>query len=119
MTGARWVQRELLQKHPDLDLKVYAIWFNMVATDDRSRWDSSLIRDPRVLYLWDPEKVVGRWFGKHPDYGNGSAVWWDTYLLYGREATWEQQPTDLISTGHTILMTSGDLLKDALAFQQR
>jgi hypothetical protein len=119
VSGTRWVQRELLEKHPDLDLKVYAIWFNMVATDDRSLWDSELLNDPRVVYLWDQDKIVGRWFGSHPHYGNGKAAWWDTYLLYGPDSTWEQEPTELISTGHTILMTGEDLLRDALSFEHK
>ena len=84
----------------------------MVATDKRDYWDGSLIDDPRVTHFWDEAKRIGRWFGAHPDYGNGSAVWWDTYLLYGPDASWEQDPSDLISMGHTVLMTRDDLLRD-------
>jgi len=42
------VQREILEKNPNAKLKVYAVWFNMLASDDRSRWPQGLFSDPRV-----------------------------------------------------------------------
>ena len=34
---------------------------------------------------------------------------WDTYLLYGPDATWNQAPGPLLSSGGTIIDTSADL----------
>jgi hypothetical protein len=29
--GASWVQKEILEEHPDSDVKVYVVWFNMLS----------------------------------------------------------------------------------------
>jgi hypothetical protein len=34
---------------------------------------------------------------------------WDTYFLYGPEATWDRVPEPLLSTGRTILDTGPEL----------
>ena len=105
MAGARWVQKEVLEKQPDAHLKVYAIWFEMVPGDARSRWPSGLLADPRVEHFWDANKLVGGWYGAHPSYGNGGGVWWDIWLLYGRDSAWTDQPSHRIDQGRTIVGT--------------
>lgn len=90
----------------------------MIATDSRSRWPAGLLDDPRVRHWWDEEKVVGRWFGRHPDYGDDpDLVIWDTYFLYGPTATWEGEggPTDLVSWGYTIVENREKLRRDLRA----
>ena len=83
VAGARWVQEEILTKHPSSRFRVYAVWFNMLEGDDRSKWPSGLFSDPRVVEFWDGKKILGRWFGHYHDYLNENEVVWDTYLLYG------------------------------------
>lgn len=117
MAGTRWVGRQVLDEAPGLDVAVYAIWFEMVATDSRARWPEGLLDDPRVRHFWDEERVVGRWFGRHADYGDDpELVIWDTYFLYGPEAEWGPEgPTDLRSWGYTIVETRDRLKRDLLA----
>lgn len=102
---------------PDLDVAVYAVWFDMIDTDSRSRWPSGVLVDPRVRHWWDEGKAVGRWYGRHPDYGDDpELVVWDTYFLYGPDAEWQEQgPTELASWGYTIWEHREKLRRDLLA----
>jgi hypothetical protein len=97
------VQQEALEKRRDARLKVYAVWFEMIAGDARPRWPSALLSDPRVEHFWDAERLVGGWYGSHVDYGNGSGVWWDVWLLYGPDAEWTDEPSHRIGHGRTII----------------
>lgn len=113
MAGARWVQNELLAKNPSAKLRVYAIWFNMYRGDERSKWPSDLLTDPRVVHFWDEQKVVGTWYGKHADYLDLSQgnVLWDAFLLYGADSRWDDKPSHLMSAGRTIVAKREDLRK--------
>ena len=113
MAGTRWVQRDLLEHYPRATLRVYAIWFDMLASDARSRWPPTLLTDPRVIHRWDEPKAVGRWYARHASamrpmltpesrWGNGDVLW-DSYLLYGPNASWGDPPTGLIHWGRTIV----------------
>jgi hypothetical protein len=48
--GASWVQKEILEEHPDTDLRVYVVWFNMLSGDSRSRWDDYLLYGPEATW---------------------------------------------------------------------
>ena len=113
VAGTRWVQRDLLQKYSAADLRVYAVWFNMVASDSRSKWPAGLLSDNRAIHRWDESKVVGRWFAGQTSgirsqlapgsaWGDGETLW-DAYLLYGADARWDDGPTGLIRWGRTIV----------------
>jgi hypothetical protein len=107
------VQTELLDKYKNANLRVYAVWFNMMPADARTKWSSTLLHDARVSHRWDEGKVVGRWFaprtaGIKAQLAAGSAwgdgdVLWDAYLLYGADARWDEAPSGLIHWGRTIV----------------
>ena len=42
----------------DAELRVYAIWFDVLAGDDRVEVDDSLLMDARVLEFWDNDREV-------------------------------------------------------------
>lgn len=67
--------------------------------------------DPRVRHYWDATRFAGPWFAKNVDGADGSM--WDTYLLYGPNATWDQAPGPLLGSGATIIDTSA-VLRDQL-----
>ncbi len=90
---------EILAKKPSAELRVYAIWYNMYPGDERSKWDNTLIRDSRVTYLWDEEKIVGRWLVEHKVVDYSREILWDAYLLFGPGAEWDSIPSPLISWG--------------------
>jgi hypothetical protein len=98
--GASWVQQQILEKHPDSDLKVYVVWFNMLSGDSREGWDGYLVSDPRATNLWDEKRLVSRTLGD--DVEGASQPVWDAYLLYGPEATWDKELPRPIGTGVTI-----------------
>jgi hypothetical protein len=94
------VQSEILNTHPQAHLRVYAIWVNKVFGDARNRWDAAGLTDPRVTHLWDKQDVSGDWLAANVQGYQGSD--WDTYLLFGPDATWTSQPTPLRSSGSTV-----------------
>ncbi len=54
--------------------------------------------DPRVVHLWDEQKVVGNWFSANVTHAQGTT--WDFYALYGPEASDLSTP---VSKGGTII----------------
>ena len=113
VAGTRWVQTQLLQKYPNANLRVYAVWFSMMPNDSRTKWPPHLLTDSRVTHRWDEPKAVGAWYGPRtesirpqltPDSKWGEVdVLWDAFLLYGQNARWDEAPTDLIHWGRTIV----------------
>jgi hypothetical protein len=94
------VQSQILSAHPDAKLKVYAIWVNKLFGDARDRWDAAGLTDERVTHLWDGDDVSGGWLANNVDaYGSGD---WDTYLLFGPDATWDDQPGPLLGSGSPV-----------------
>lgn len=90
-----------------------AIWFNMLFSDSRQRWDPDLLTDPRVTHYWDPDQEIGRWFDQNEqsigfDFNRGPIVW-DAFLLFGPEATWKDIPDPLISFGNTVIADNDEL----------
>jgi len=101
------VRNEILDERPDLDLAVYAVWFDMFPGDARARWPADLLDDPRVRQWWDEDKRAGQWFGEHPDFGGERGrILWDAYLLFPPEAEWgESGPAPVTSWGAPIVRT--------------
>jgi hypothetical protein len=91
------VQSDILKTHPQARLRVYAIWTNKLFGDARNRWDAAGLTDPRVVHLWDAADASGDWLVDHVSGYQGGD--WDTYLLFGPDATWTSQPTPLRSSG--------------------
>jgi hypothetical protein len=92
------VHDEILAKNPGANLRVYAVWFDMLFGDSRSRWDGDGMADTRVVHLWDEKKTVGSWYSANVTHQPGTT--WDFYALYGPEARDLSSPLD---TGGTII----------------
>ena len=115
------MQKEILDAHKDTNLRVYAVWFNMVEGDARDRWSPELLTDKRVVQFWDEDKTVGRLFAPRTQSeemenalapnssGLGQAVLWDSYLVFGPESRWDDGPSGIRRWGRTILRTRRDL----------
>ena len=84
----------------------------MIPLDYRWRWDEEVMTDPRVIHLWDEDKLVGQWIAEHIEGYQG--VVWDSYYLYGPEARWDITPTPLINSGYTVLRQREELQQSIL-----
>jgi len=98
------VQQEILNKNQNPDVRVYAVWFNMLAGDSRQGWDGARLVDTRVTHLWDQQKAVGNWFSNNVTHDLGTT--WDFYALYGPDAADLARPD---SMGGTIIGRTGQL----------
>ena len=105
MQGARWVQREILEKYPEAEFQIYAVWFDVLLGDDRSAWNPDLLVDSRVTEYWDSDRTLGEWFPRQEGYDPVvfGPLAWDIFFLYGPEVVWEDAPTPLITSGNTII----------------
>lgn len=95
------MQQEILAAYPSANLRVYAVWFNMFPGDSRNRWDGAGLVDPRVIHLWDDQKLVGSWFSAQLTHREEPT--WDFYALYGPDATWTGDLPPALATGGTII----------------
>jgi hypothetical protein len=101
------VRTEILEAYRSARLRVYAIWTVKLTFDARDQWDGGGLSDPRVIHLWDPQDLLGDWFVAHEP--GDQADDWDTYLLFGPQATWTSQPPPLISSGSSVIGTTDQL----------
>jgi hypothetical protein len=114
------VQEELLAKRRDADVKVYAIYFEIVHDDEgaKSRIDPrTLFDDPRVSVFWDDERVAGRWFDENVTHlgkrqGQEDRIEWDAFILYGPHAKWTEQAPEAVSWGRTVYEERDRLAQD-------
>jgi hypothetical protein len=99
------VQKEILEANPTSKLRVYVIWFSMIPTDARSRWNwtGGILEDARVVHYWDEKKKVGRFFANKDPETDDPDVVWDAYYLYGPEAQWLAKPEPLLVSGATVI----------------
>lgn len=107
------MRSEILDRHASARLRVLAVWFNMMPGDSRRFLDTRVLNDPRVTYLWDEGKEVGRWFSDHVT--NRPGITWDAYFLYGPEATWGHEPGPLVSASSaSSVIASASQLEQAI-----
>ena len=97
----------MLQSHPRTDVAVFVLWFPVLAADDRSAWDPSVIPDPRVTDFWDGRGIVSSWYEHHVVHTLGTV--WDAYFLYGPHAKWDATPGPALSSGGPVIQHTGDL----------
>jgi hypothetical protein len=70
------VRSDILAKHRDARLIVYAIWTDKLFRDSRSQWDGGGLTDHRVVHLWDRRDISGSWLLHHlPGYRGND---WDS-----------------------------------------
>lgn len=102
---------------------MFTIWFRMYPGDAHSKWPSQLLTDKRVEHRWDEPKAAGRWFltrltmlrpsrGGDGQFPQRADALWDTYLLFDRNATWDEVPNGVLSWGYTVRRTREQLSKD-------
>jgi len=77
----------------------------MLAGDSRGAWDGHVLDDPRVVSLWDGNRIAGRWFADHRTGGIGSPgnIVWDAYFAFPSDSHWHAQPSGLLTAGSDII----------------
>jgi hypothetical protein len=91
-------------------VRVYAVWFPVLAGDASATVDTRLMTDRRVTNLWDPNRKVSGWFSQHVT--NQPGITWDAYFLYGPDASWDSGPAPLASSGSPVIGSRDSLATD-------
>lgn len=97
------MQKEILQKLPEIDIHVYTVWLPVLPDDERGKIRTSLLSDERVSHFWDPEAVTGTWFAERR--GEELVFAWDLFLLYDGNAEWHQDRSGAVSIGNPVIKT--------------
>lgn len=93
------MQKNVLAASPDAVVRIYAVYFEIVASDEGARRrvkPDEVFTDPRVRVFWDDKKVLGRWYDEHVTRlgkreGRNDRIEWDTYILYDEDAKWGER----------------------------
>jgi hypothetical protein len=82
--------------------------------DSRANARDSALDDPRVINLWDRQRLAGRWLAEHGtgDLGEPGSVVWDAFLGFDRSARWTEELTGLVTAGATIIGNTSKLERD-------
>ena len=100
---------------------VYAVWFDVLAGDDRSAWDPSLLADDRVLHYWDADRLLGTWLPRQEEYEEHifGPLAWDIFFLYEPNVMWSDTPAPPVSSGSTVISKSARLRENVAALLGR
>jgi hypothetical protein len=102
------VQRELLERYPAADLRVYAVWVPFLGgTKEAADVSRRILPDARATQFWDGSALTSTWFARNVERSLAPA--WDVYYLYGPDGTWTDLPAPLVGTGNTIIGQSSAL----------
>ena len=112
--GASWVREKVLNEYPEEEIEVYAVWFNMVVTDRKDKWNPKLLDDKRVKHYWDEERVLGKWIADNvKEVKHLGPIDWDSYYLFDTDGEWNDTFENLIANGTPIARTTEKLAEGA------
>ena len=81
------MQREVLAKYPDPDLRVYMVWVPKLRGLERDVASATMqVPEPRARHFWDAPGVL---VSGYRDTLRLPEDAWDVFLLYGPDAKWE------------------------------
>ena len=83
----------------------------MLYGDSKGAINARLFDDPRVTSFWDPDRIVGNWFGQHAvgGLGGGDYTVWDAFYGFRGSAHWAAAPTAVVATGSDIIGNTSSL----------
>ena len=100
----------VMEKYPEANLQVYAVWFNMLPSDRKDRTKLSLISDDRVKHYWDENRQLGKWISKNlEDCKHLGPIDWDSYYLFDDKATWGETLEQVKACGTPIVKNTKPL----------
>ena len=119
-SGAEWIQEYVMKRNPNLNLRVYAVWYEMYPGDSPKAFPKArtFLPDRRVMHYWDQPKDVGRWFARVLPSDYKGEIQWDAYYLYNTDSVWVDQPSSLLVWGRTILGSRKNLREEITRLSQ-
>ena len=108
------MQQNILTDEAAKDLKVYVVWFSMLAGDARSEWPDDVLADARVTHLWDEERAAGKWLADNDNSGldYDGPIFWDAYIVFDRAATWDNELPTFEGTGWPVIGETDNLKRE-------
>jgi hypothetical protein len=105
LSGARAVQKIILEDYPNASISVSIVWIKMLPSDNAStaKKAAQTIVDTRVRHFYDPKEKVGKIIAQ--SLGEPSKTAWDMYLFYAAENTWNREPPQPIAWAHQLSNT--------------
>jgi hypothetical protein len=90
------------------------VWVKRWALDTRAEIEGAGMIDLRVTHLWDAGNMVGQGFLEQfgVDFGG---LDYDFFLLFDRDATWQERPPRPVSAGATVIGDSDRLAASVAA----
>jgi hypothetical protein len=94
VSGAREVQKGILEKIQSDKLRVLVVWTPVLPWDNRDKAlaATKLIPDKRTTHCWDKARRLGKEYGKALKLPGGGTFAWDIYLLFDAPALWNETP---------------------------
>ena len=92
------------------------VWLPMLPGDSHSDALDAALNDRRVVNLWDPQRLSGRWLADQRTGGleTPGRVVWDAFLGFDGSARWTEGLSGLVAAGSTIIGNTGTLQRDFL-----
>ncbi len=110
--GASLVREKVLKEYPEEEIEVYAVWFNMVATDRKDKWNPELLNDKRVKHYWDEDRVLGKWITKNfKDGKHLGPIDWDSFYLFDKDGKWNESFENVKASGTPIARDAEKLIE--------
>lgn len=116
------MEQEILERHPERGIAIYAVWFNMYPGDARVKWPERLLTDRRVSHYWDARRILGmRLLSNLPTFLDRQApgtlppesdALWDTFFVYPPADSWTDPFPRPASWGYPIMATKDQLAAD-------
>lgn len=101
------MQENILERHPDAGLRVFAVWLPALATDERFEV-ADLLVDDRVEHFWDGKSLVGERLRELMGTPEGQLVW-DVFLVFGPRARWAGAPPPPLAVGAPVVDATEEL----------
>lgn len=101
------MQENILERYPDADLRVFAVWLPALSTDQRFEV-ADLMVDERVEHFWDGGRIVGDAVRDLVGAPEDQLVW-DVFLAFGPDARWTSSPPVPLDIGAPVIGAAEEL----------
>ncbi len=114
------VQKSVLDKLNNDNLRVYVVWSPVLREDNRTAAGQSVahITDSRAVHFWDEDKILGLAFGKLVTLPRQRELAWDVYLVFDEQSEWTETPPKPTEWMHQLgldeRLLDGDKLRESV-----